>query len=192
LDFPVAKAPDVASSLDGTAAGAAAGSSTAPGRGGDATQGTSPFIVDFRVGRLLEIRVWHLRCVDEMLSLSAGLASEARKLSSPPIIFADYRRSRPFPQDVADAWSRCMRAFNKSVALSAILLDPSNETFNLQLERVVRCACNPSRRAFCDPRELRDWFARMSTTEELARLDDLLTGGGSPFSFEASGFLPPG
>jgi hypothetical protein len=135
------------------------------------------FTVRRRVGRLLEIRVLHLRHVDQLLRLSTTILNEARALPSRTIVFGDYRRTLPFSQDVADRWSRDMRGYNVGLALSAILLAPSNATFNLQIERVIRCAGNPWRRTFYDVRELRDWVATRATRDELAQLDELLSPG---------------
>jgi predicted oxidoreductase (fatty acid repression mutant protein) len=41
---------------------------------------------------------------------------------------------------------------------SAILLDPSNTMFNLQVERVVHCTGNDNRRLFKNADELHDWL----------------------------------
>jgi hypothetical protein len=135
------------------------------------------FTVRRRVGRLLEIRILHLRHVDQLLTLSTTILKEARALPSRAIVFGDFRRTRPFSQDVADRWSRDMRGYNVGLALSGILLAPWNATFNLQIERVIRCAGNPWRRTFYDVRELRSWVAIRATSDELERLDHLLSLG---------------
>jgi hypothetical protein len=135
---------------------------------------TPDFQVCLRVGRLLEIQVWHLEGPEQQRGLSECIMREARRAPSRPIIFADYRKTSPFPQAVGDAWARAMRSFKDHFAYSAILLAPSNETFNLQLERVARCADNPRRRLFREKRELYDWLAERTTAPELARLAQLL------------------
>ncbi|HEY4015040.1 MAG TPA: hypothetical protein VGM06_16970 [Polyangiaceae bacterium] len=137
----------------------------------------SSFTVGRYVGRLVEIRLFHLGSVDTIAELSRLIAGEARSAQALTVIFGDYRRTRPFSQEVGDAWSRAMRGFNESVAWSAILLARSNETFNLQIERVVRCAVHPARRLFWDARELREWVGPRATAAELSRLDPLLRDG---------------
>jgi hypothetical protein len=132
------------------------------------------YTVRSTVGGLLEIRAWRVARAEDMLALDTDLRIAAPGLPLRTIVFADYRHTRPFAQEVADVWSRCMRDFNGRLSVSGILLDAKNETFNLQLERVVRCAGNASRRTFQDARELRDWLARDATGTELARLDELL------------------
>jgi hypothetical protein len=148
-----------------------------PGAGADQRDGADrgpPFALSSRVGRLIEVRLWRLRDADDLLALGAGIDHEARRLPTRALIFADHRRTSPIPPDVADSWCRCMRGHKESVVRSAILLEPSNDTYNLQVERVVRCALNPLRRVFYERQELRDWLGQAGTTEELARLDQLL------------------
>lgn len=133
-----------------------------------------PFTVLSGFGRLLEVRVFEVFSVDDIASLSAALAEEALALVAPPVIFCDYRAAPPFSQAVADEWSREMRGFNAKVVRSAILISPDNETFNLQLARVVRCAGSASRQLFSDAGELREWLWELLTATELARVDELI------------------
>jgi hypothetical protein len=51
-----------------------------------------------------------------------------------------------------------MRESNRGIVRSGLLIDPANTMFNLQVERVVRCALNPARRLFDNIDELRDWL----------------------------------
>ena len=80
------------------------------------------FTVTLCVGRLIEVRIFHLSALDTISRLSHRIATEAD--ARPSAILGDYRRTRPFSQSVGDAWSRAMRGFNESVAWSAILLAP--------------------------------------------------------------------
>lgn len=81
-----------------------------------------------------------------------------RRAGPGAVICADYRNAAPLQYGIADAWSRAMRKANDSIARSAILIDPSNTMFNLQLERVVHCAGNPRRRLFTRREELCNWL----------------------------------
>jgi hypothetical protein len=125
------------------------------------------------VGRLFELQLAAAPSLAGLVGVTARMAEEARARAS-AVIFADYRVGLPFPQAIADQWSRSMRALNGNVARSAILVDPRNETFNLQLERVVRCAGLAERRCFADPAELRGWLRDVLTDFELTRVDELL------------------
>jgi hypothetical protein len=133
-----------------------------------------PFTVRSGFGRLLEVRVVEVLSVEDIASLSAGLAEGVLALAVRPFVFCDCRSAPPFSQAVADQWSRDMRGFNDKVVRSAILLSPDNETFNLQLARVVRCAGSTSRRLFSEADELRAWLCDLLTDVELARVDQLL------------------
>lgn len=132
-----------------------------------------PFTVRSCVGRLVELQVFDLAVPEDVASMDGAIASAASALGTQSIIVADARPAGPFPHEVGDAWSRVMRLHNAQVIRSAILLDPANDTFNLQLARVVRCAGSPRRRWFYDPCELRDWLVDVATPVELARLDEL-------------------
>jgi hypothetical protein len=125
------------------------------------------------VGRLLELQLAAAPDPARLFGVTARMIGQVPVLTS-AVIFADYRVATPFSQAVADQWSRSMRAFNANLARSAILLDSSNETFNLQIERVVRCAGSAARRCFSDPAELRGWLREVLTDFELTRVDELL------------------
>jgi hypothetical protein len=133
-----------------------------------------PFTVRSSVGRVVALRIRRLRHVEDVHCLTRLLHEAARDVGTDTIIFSDCRRTMPVPQEVADEWSRHMREFNKRLARTGILLDRENETFNLQLERVVRCAGNPVRRVFYDPRELREWLSHALTAAEMSLIDELL------------------
>jgi hypothetical protein len=126
------------------------------------------------VGRVIEIRVRRLPHVEAVDALGAGVFDAMRQVGSEVVICADYRFATPISPDVADAWSRVMRETNRRIALSALLLDPDNTMFNLQLERIVRCAGSPERRLFEDVGELRDWTDYALTEAERAGLSKFL------------------
>ena len=142
----------------------------------DSLDETLSCVVQSSVGGLLEMRAGRLECLDDLLAYHRAIDRAVRHLQSRSVVFADYRRGMPFPQDVGDELCRCMRKHNARISASGILLDPMNHTFNLQLERVVRCAGNPDRRIFYDAAELRDWFSHATTAAELARINDLVRG----------------
>lgn len=125
-------------------------------------------------GRLLEVCIFDVCSPEDIALLAARLSEDTRALGVPSIIFGDYRAAPPFSQAVADEWSRVMRAFNRRLARSAVLLSAENETFNLQFERVVRCAGSTSRRCFLEVGEIRDWLREFLTDAELERVDQLL------------------
>jgi hypothetical protein len=112
-----------------------------------------------RVGRLVEVRVERLRALAELEAFNAAVFAAFRTAGPGAIACADHRLASPFlSPEMADAWSHGMRVANKNVSRSAFLLDPANITFNLQIERIVRCAGHEGRRVFTDQEELHRWL----------------------------------
>ncbi len=70
-----------------------------------------------------------------------------------------------------------MRRNDGHVVRRGLLLEPSNAMYNLQLERVVRCAGNSSRRFFTGIDKLRDWVGEALSGSERGALGDLFAGG---------------
>lgn len=136
--------------------------------------GPRPYTVRSGAGRVVEVRLRRLRHVDDIRSLGALVRAAAGRAGQSAIIFSDMRRMAPVPHLLADFWSRDMRELNPGIIRTGTLLDRDNIAFNLQLERVVRCACSPMRRLFFDASELRAWLAPAATAAELAHLDTLL------------------
>ena len=80
--------------------------------------------------------------------------------------------------EAAGPWSHAMREANKYLIRSAVLVDPGNTMFNLQMERVVRCADYAGRRRiFTNVAELRDWMSDAAADAELQAIDALLSRG---------------
>jgi hypothetical protein len=129
-------------------------------------------LVRVRVGRLVEVRLGRLACVADVESLNAAVVGAMRSagaFGSGVVVCADHRSASPVPSDLADPWSRGMRGVNRSISRSAILLNPANVTFNLQIQRVVQCAGSAERRVFTDRQEVQEWLdGRLSEAERAA------------------------
>jgi hypothetical protein len=118
-------------------------------------------------GRLVEVRVVRLVDIADVQRLNAEVHAAIRRAGpGPAFLYCDHRAGSPVARDVADAWSRGMRDANRSIAGSAILLDPANVTFNLQVERIVRCAGNASRLIFSAPAELQAMMETLLASQE--------------------------
>jgi hypothetical protein len=133
-----------------------------------------PFAVRLHVGRLIELQVFDLLFPEDVRLVSETLLLASAAIAGPAILIADCRAAAPFSQEVGDAWSRAMRRYNPKVERSALLLDRANETFNLQIDRVVRCAGSPQRRWFHEVAEARSWLSEIMSASEVARLDVVL------------------
>jgi hypothetical protein len=129
------------------------------------------------IGRLVEVRIRRLADVADVESLNAGVFAAMHRAGREAVICADNRRASPLQRGIADAWSRGMRKANGSIARSAILVDPSNMMFNLQIERVVHCAGSPTRRLFADREELQNWLEGDLTEPERRALRRFLSDG---------------
>ena len=130
-----------------------------------------------RVGRLVEVRVGRLARLSDVDSLNGSVWAAVGGVGAGAVICADYRKATPLTGEVASAWSHAMRRTNESIVRSALLLDPTNTMFNLQVERVVHCAANEHRRLFKDAKELQDWLEGILTQAEREALRAFLWAG---------------
>lgn len=119
-----------------------------------------------RVGHLVEVRVEQLSDGTAVEALNAAVACALRRCAPRAVICADVRSAAPLVGEVARVWAQGMRHSNGAIERSALLLDPSNTIFNLQLERIVECANNKLRRIFRDPEEACAWLGVALTDPE--------------------------
>jgi hypothetical protein len=126
-------------------------------------------------GSIVEVRVRRLANVADVAALHAQVVEAIGRAGPRPVVCADHRQASPLSRDVADAWSRVMRQNNVSGMREGLLLDPANAMYNLQIERVVRCAGNLSRRLFVDIDILREWIGGPLSESERKVLDDLFS-----------------
>jgi hypothetical protein len=129
-----------------------------------------------RRGRLVAVRIGRLASIEDVESLDSAVASAAKLAGPEVIICGDHRFASPLPSDIADLWSGAMRRNNRTVVRSAILLDPANATFNLQMERIVRCAGKQDRRVFIERAAVYEWLDDHLNDEERAALRVFLDG----------------
>jgi hypothetical protein len=141
--------------------------------------GNDASFVRLREGRLIELRICRLASVVQVESLQADIVAAVNQAGADAIVCADYRASMPMLPEVASAWSRAMRHNNARIVRGGLLLDPANEMFNLQMERVVRCAANPNRRMFTSFEELRDWVSAACQETERRALAEIFRASGS-------------
>lgn len=126
-----------------------------------------------RAGRIVEVRVGRLARLADVQSLNASFFAAVARGGPGAVICGDFRKATPITGEIANVWSQAMRRANEFIARSALLLDPSNTMFNLQLERVVRCAGNEDRRLFSHADELCDWLDAALTHPEREALRTL-------------------
>jgi hypothetical protein len=131
-----------------------------------------------RTGRLVEVRIGRPAGLADIEWLNAAVFAAVRSAGPRAVVCADHRAAYPLlSRDMADAWSRGMRGANRSVGRSAILLHPANDTYNLQIERIVQCAGHEGRRVFASAREIHEWLDGDLTEAERVALRVFLSDG---------------
>ena len=81
-----------------------------------------------------------------------------------------------FPQEVVLGYVQTMKNETNLVRTGTIL--NKSPTFGMQIQRMIREADNPNRRAFRDPKELFDWLSEVLDPKERGRLRELLVARG--------------
>jgi hypothetical protein len=127
-----------------------------------------------RIGRLVEVRVEQLNDCAEVEALNVAVACALRCCAPRAVVCANLRGAAPLVGEMAGVWAHAMRQANGAIDRSALLLDPSNTIFNLQMERIVRCANNELRRLFKEPEEVCAWLDVGLTDAERNSLRTLL------------------
>jgi hypothetical protein len=126
------------------------------------------FHVAASVGRLVEVRPEALPNVDAVGAIGAAIGKAIRAAGGEALFCVDWRRLRILAPPVADALVVLMKSGNPRLVRSAALIG-AQAAFGLQVDRVLRSADNPSRRAFRDPEELLGWIGEVATAEEAAQ-----------------------
>src|SRR5271154_4814466 len=127
-----------------------------------------------RAGRVVQIRVRRLTDLTDVERLDDAVGTALRNAGPGASICADYRSTPPVSPAVAKAWAKVMRGTNGALTRSALLIDPHNTLFNLQIDRIVRCTANPARRIFLDVARLGDWMAGVLEESERAAIGAFL------------------
>ena len=127
------------------------------------------FIARPSVGRLLEIRIASPFELSEFRALEENVT---RLLSSSPVPWiacGDMRHAAVFTQDVVQGLIDLLRSDNPRLERSGLLVSTS-AVFSMQIERIIRAAGNPARRAFRDAKEGVAWLSEALNAEERAAL----------------------
>jgi len=130
-----------------------------------------------RVGRVVEVRVRNVSTLADVQAINAQVAMALHRAGPGAIICADHRSGSPFSGPIADVWSRGMRVANERILGAALLLDPLNTMFNLQIERIVKCAGGPTRRLVTGLGEMRAWLGNSLSVAEWSAVETFLAAG---------------
>lgn len=127
-------------------------------------------------GRVIEARVFALWTREDADIYSQALAAEVSKAPATmqPILCADHRPVRIYPQSAADRLTELFQNMNTRLERIAILVSPTNATLNLQLQRIVREAGYENRKVMHEPREALAHLHDSLNPQERDRLRDFL------------------
>jgi hypothetical protein len=133
------------------------------------------FTVERKVGRLVESVMQGRVPLAEVEAADRAMDEAVRSLKASCVVIADYRRARFLLEDDAAQLTQMYRRHNNHIERSAILVSASSAVAVLQMERVIREAKYPSRRAFREASEAAAWLEEVLTPTERARLRVVLS-----------------
>ena len=124
--------------------------------------------IDRRVGKLVEIRIWSPVTLGETVPWGEAHDALVSKIRGPYVCLVDLTGATVFPQDVVLGYVKTMKNETNLVRTGTLL--NASPTFGMQIQRMIREANNPHRRAFRDPKELIAWLSEVLDEKERARL----------------------
>src|SRR5262245_21775633 len=127
-------------------------------------------VVERKVGRLIEALMRSPVTPEEIETSDRAMTEAAQKLRVPIVIIADFRHARFLLEEHAKLLAEVFRRHNAHVERSAILTSAESAVGVLQMERLIREAQFPARRAFRDAAEAVAWLSEILTPTESARL----------------------
>jgi hypothetical protein len=129
------------------------------------------FTIENVVGRLVECRIRSPIDIPQVAAFAERLREvlPAAAQGGKVVICVDLRAANVFPPEVADGFTAVMRSDNPMVERSGFVAGES-ALFGLQIERLIRDAQNPARRAFRDLGALVGWLGEVLAPPEKSRL----------------------
>jgi len=125
--------------------------------------------IENAVGRLIEVRLASPLSLEEVHQFAQDYKRTVSSVPGRYVGVVDITRAELFPAPVAEALIQLMSRAAEQVDRTAVLIG-ENATFSLQVERIIRNAASPHRRAFRGPVELREWLREVLGAEERVRL----------------------
>ena len=134
------------------------------------------FSLATKVGRLVEARVFALRSRKDVEHYGDAFGTHLMRLPQgmKAILCADHRPVSIYAQEVADRLLEMFKPLNAHLERVAILAAPSNATFAMQLDRIVRAAGYAARKVVYAPDEAVQHLAPVLTPQELKRVRTFL------------------
>jgi hypothetical protein len=134
------------------------------------------YTIDNVAGALVEIRIWSPVSVEEAAEWALDHDRVIESTRGEYVCFVDLTQATVFPQKVVEAYSAVMRDELRLKRTGVLLGD--NVVHALQIERMLREAANPVRRAFHEVPALLEWLDAVLGPVERGRLRVLLKDRG--------------
>jgi hypothetical protein len=125
-----------------------------------------------QVGRLVEIAIWSPVLFEEAERWGREHDRVVDSVGQPYVCFVDLRGAKVFPPETVEAYLSTMKAEQQLLRTATLL--PESALVALQINRMIREAGHPERRAFSNADELRRWLGETLDEKERARLEQLL------------------
>jgi hypothetical protein len=128
------------------------------------------FTVERRIGRLVEVRVQSIRTPVDADLFTREVTASVSRTSTRSILCADHRSVPIYPPFVVSKLIVLFATINSHLDRAGLLIAPSNATFAMQMDRILREAQNPHRRMFYDPDQMVAWLSEILTDAEASRM----------------------
>jgi hypothetical protein len=127
-----------------------------------------------KAGRLVELWIDSPSPIEEVRRSIEDIKRVVGSVIGKVTICSDLTRAQTFSPEGSDLYLGMMRADNPRIERSGFLLGPEAHTFTMQLERMIRDAGSPSRRAFRKTSEIEAWLGDTLIGIERIRLHEFL------------------
>ncbi|MET0592225.1 MAG: hypothetical protein ABW133_05970 [Polyangiaceae bacterium] len=134
------------------------------------------FSLATKVGRLVEARITSLKTRKDVEEYGDAFGTHLMRIPQGvrAILIADHRPVSIYAQEVADRLLEMFKPLNAHLERVAIITAPSNATFAMQLDRIVRAAGYAARKVVYAPEEAVQHLAPVLTPQELKRVRQFL------------------
>ena len=126
--------------------------------------------VENRAGRLIEVKLASPLVIEEVEQFTQKYIEVMRKIPVRYVGVVNLLEAYVFPKAVAEGLMKLLSGAAAHVERSALLIGES-AVFGLQVERLIREANNPNRRAFRNGHELVAWLGEVLTAAEKKELE---------------------
>ncbi|MGE0791628.1 MAG: hypothetical protein AB7S26_38490 [Sandaracinaceae bacterium] len=134
---------------------------------------TANFVVERRVGRVVEARVHQLLTREDADRYGVAVLERARGPRD-PVLCADHRYASVYPPPAADRLIELFRPNNSVFQRIAIVVSPTNATLLMQLRRLATEARWEHRRVFREADEAATFLSHVLDADETRRMREFL------------------